>query len=147
MPLEGFHPLCMIWAGEGVIDSDKFTIKQVDPKVLYSATRPKRVQEFMNIHKFMSVWIGSKGAFEQDPPEIALAYTSMPKGNGGIARAVPIKLTQPIEKTKNCWQFELTFSEKVIASGTYHDIALFIDWFPSAVCPKPIQILFPEGIL
>ncbi len=146
---EGFHPLCMIWANEAVVSSESsgqiLTLVKVDYKVLFSATRPKRVQQFINIEHFMSIWLKHKEAFNSEPPEIAIAYTKMARDKGGIAHAVPIHLSNPMRKD-NGWSFDLSFPEQIIEEGRYQGASLFIDWFPSSVCPKPVALLFPESV-
>ena len=146
-PQEGFHPLCMMWSDEAIISEGHLILKSLDNKVLYSATRPKKVQEFIDVQQFMSSWVTHRDAFEKQPPEIALVYSAMSMGKDEIAYAIPIKLSSPIAKEDNSWQFDLSFPEKGMASGIYKDVALFIDWLPSSLCPEPIKLLFPESVL
>lgn len=138
---EGFHPLCMIWAKEAIFTKSTVLFNKIDPKVLYSATRPKRVQEFIDIEKFLFIWSQNEPIFEQEPPEIAIVHSALPIGKDGIAHALPLQLSHPIKKGPSSWEFHTTFSHP----ETLHDIAIFIDWLPSAVCPKPVQLLFPES--
>ena len=79
--------------------------------------------------------------FKKDPPEIAMAHSSIEISNDGVAHALPLELSHPIKKGSASWEFCTTFSQQ----GRYHDVVLFIDWLPSAVRPKPIQLLFPES--
>ncbi len=147
---DAFHPLLMVWADEAIISHTypvyTFTIKKVDHKALYCAARPKRIQEYMNIESFMSIWINHEKAFEKDPPEIAFVYNDMPIGTDNIAYAIPIKLSNPIKEAEESYRFSLSFPEKAVNPGTYSKITLFIDWFPNPICPEPIVLLFPESI-
>lgn len=138
---EGFHPLCMLWAGEAIFTDGFALFDKLDHKVLYCAARPKRVQEFINIEKFMSIWALNEKFFEEEPPEIAMAHSAIAIGNDGIAHALPLELSHPIKKGSSSWEFRTTFQQL----GRYSDVALFIDWLPSAICPKPVQLLFPES--
>lgn len=137
----------MVWADEAVISHEPLTLilQNIHYKVLYSATRPKKMQEFIHIDRFMSTWINNRSAFENDPPEVAITYTKMPVDKDGIVHAIPIKLSNPTAKENNSWQFDLAFPKNNIAIGKYQDAALFIDWFPSSICPEPIRLLFPES--
>ena len=53
--IEGFHPLCMIWVREAIFTNGVALFNEIDHKVLYCVARPKRIQEFINIEKFMSI--------------------------------------------------------------------------------------------
>ena len=143
MTKEMLHLLCMVWAKEAVITGDKLTLKGLEHKVLVSTSRPKRLQAFMGINRFLSLWAEHEPSFEKEPPEIAINYTSMPTDTAGIAEAISMELTHPL-RNETDWTFQLKFREQKMQPDTYNDIALVIDWIPTPYCPEPIAILFPE---
>jgi hypothetical protein len=131
----------MVWAEEVRVSSSLLTLYLTYEKVLFSATRPKKVRKYIRADQFFSIWAKHPAEFLAEPPEIALAYTDMPKSRDGLFHATPIHLSHPIARSPNTWQF----SFKGELDGAYQEAALFIDWLPSSVCPKPIQLLFPES--
>jgi hypothetical protein len=145
---QNLHLLCMVWAQEAIVTKDdsgySMTLKNLDRKVFYKAARPKRVQGFIEVKKFMTTWIENNNRFEKEPPEVAIVYSKMKSGADGIAHAIPIVISNPNKEGENSWRFKLTQANEKLLVGHYQDIALFIDWLPTPYCPKPIKLVFPK---
>ena len=138
-----FHPLIVIWAQNAFIEKGTFHLKNIESKVLYSASRPKKYRNFILASQFIHLWIANIEAFNKEPPEIGLVYSNMPFGEDEIAHAIPICLTNPRLKGTD-WLFEIEEPQNILNQTHYKNVALFIDWLPSITCPLPIQILFPN---
>ncbi|MGH6811632.1 MAG: hypothetical protein ACREDM_04590 [Methylocella sp.] len=144
---ESLHLLCMLWADEAIIthnaNSYRLVLKNIDRKMLYSTSRPRKVRGFIDAKNAMSIWIKNMKIFEQEPPEIAIAYTRMNAGKDEIANAIPIYLSKPEQFGEESWAFSLRFRTEVLDTGNYDASVLFIDWLPTLYCPEPISALLP----
>lgn len=147
MSKEMLHLLCMVWAKEAVIAQNNsgytMTLKNCDQKVLSSTSRPRQLQEFLDIENFLTLWSEHDDLFVKEPAEISIVYTAMPVNSDGIADSIAIELSHPVKHQQD-WVFQLAFRDKRMKAGSYQDIALFIDWIPTPYCPAPIKVLFPE---
>ncbi|MDP1574682.1 MAG: hypothetical protein Q8L78_07105 [Coxiellaceae bacterium] len=145
---EKLHLLCMLWANEASITSENgkhfLTLKNTKREVLYSTSRPVKARGFVDEKKFMSVWIDNNDAFLNEPPEISFEYNKIHHNSDGIANSVAIDLLNPMITKENAYQFLLTFRDEIIPDGKYDNVVLFIDWIPTAYCPKPIGLFLPE---
>lgn len=93
-----FHPLCVLWAQKATLlkkESKWFlSLENINPKILYSASRPKKFRNFMLTEQFLTLWTMNEEAFIKEPPEVGLVYSNMPKQEG-IAHAIAISLSHP----------------------------------------------------
>lgn len=143
MAKEGFHPLCMVWADKAILHDSTLLLSGIATQMIFSATRPKKVQVAMHASRFFLLWKECEKLLEEEPPEIALVYTKMQPSQDGLCHAIAIQLSHPMQLDENSWSFAI---EKNNSSVTYEEVALFIDWLPASSCPKPVQLLFPDSV-
>ena len=145
---ESLHLLCMLWAKEANITSENnnhfLELKNIDRKILYSTSRPKKVRGFIEANKVIKTWVNNNDAFLNEKPEIAFEYTTLKPNADGITNAISIDLSSPVITKENTCKFKLCFRNEIVPDGKYDDISLFIDWLPTFYCPKPIALLLPE---
>ena len=142
-----YHPLIMIYAKRALVEKEGsslfFSLTNLDPKVIYSASRPKKFRNFIQAESFMKSWQVHNDVFLENAPEVAICYDNMPKAKDNIFHAIPIDISSPSQKNGE-WIFKLQAGG--ILEGVYSNVALFIDWLPSVNCPMPIQVVLPNMV-
>ena len=104
------------------------TLNYVDPDMLYFSDRPVKVAGLMATNKFIMNWKKPGNGLITNPPNAALVHGTMQVSKTGIAPAIAIQLSNPIQVSANTWKFTMkNFSHTSLAPGKYKHVSLFID--------------------